>query len=84
MKLLAFAGLVCVTIIFVRGSIFERVRKRWPSFLSCALCVGFWVGLAGTLYIQPNVWWLEHFLSACIVSVASFALYLALLRLEGE
>lgn len=39
-----------ITLIFVRGSIFERVRSHgpalWRELASCALCSGFWVGLA--------------------------------------
>lgn len=39
-----------ITLIFVRGSIFERVRTRgpalWRELASCALCSGFWIGLA--------------------------------------
>lgn len=60
------AGLACATVIFVWSPLFTRVRALWPDFLGCAMCVGFWVGLAGT----------RHFLGACLVSVLAWLVYL--------
>jgi hypothetical protein len=48
--LLYLVGAVGLTIILTRGSIFARVRKVWPSFLGCPLCVGAWVG-AGLFFL---------------------------------
>jgi hypothetical protein len=48
MLLLALQA-AAITLIFVRGSIFEPLRSRgpalWRQLASCALCSGFWVGL---------------------------------------
>lgn len=37
-----------ITVVFVRGSIFNALRTRgpdlWKEFATCALCVGVWVG----------------------------------------
>ncbi len=37
-----------ITLIFVRGSIFQRLRASgpalWRELASCGLCAGFWVG----------------------------------------
>jgi hypothetical protein len=44
------AQAAAITLIFVRGSIFAGVRERgsklWRELASCALCSGFWIGLA--------------------------------------
>lgn len=33
-----------ITLVFTLGSLFERVRQLWPSFLGCPLCAGVWIG----------------------------------------
>lgn len=37
-----------ITVVFVRGSLFERVRSRgpklWQELSNCALCAGVWIG----------------------------------------
>lgn len=39
-----------ITLIFVRGSIFQRLRSAgpalWRELASCTMCSGFWIGLA--------------------------------------
>ncbi len=46
-------GLIGLTLIVSVGSIFEPLRKRVVTkFLSCSLCVGFWVGMFGELLRQ--------------------------------
>lgn len=39
-----------ITLVFTRGSIFARVRSVgpawWRELASCAMCSGFWVGVA--------------------------------------
>jgi hypothetical protein len=40
-----------ITVVFVKGSLFDGLRKRgprlWRVFSTCALCVGVWVGAGG-------------------------------------
>lgn len=69
MSFLSIAGLVGITIIVTWSSIMARVRRLSPSFLGCALCVGFWVGLLGGA--AHRVGWLEIVMSAGAVSVLS-------------
>ena len=42
-----------ITIVFVRGSIFERVRdngpRLWQELTSCPLCAGVWIGFGWSL-----------------------------------
>lgn len=42
------AQAAAITLVFVRGSIFERLRSAgpalWRELASCAMCAGFWVG----------------------------------------
>jgi hypothetical protein len=40
--LFGYAG---ITLIIVRGTIFKRFRRFWPSLLECAQCTGWWVGV---------------------------------------
>jgi len=42
-------ALICLTVLFVRGSIFKGVRALSPVFLACPLCVGVWIGFVGFL-----------------------------------
>ena len=54
-------GLVGLTLIVTRGSIFSAVRRLAPHFLSCPQCVGWHVGFWIT-YVQavtshpPELW----------------------------
>jgi hypothetical protein len=50
---LALAGL---TLLVVRGSLFERPRAALPSFLGCAMCLGFWAGLTGAAVVDRGVY----------------------------
>jgi hypothetical protein len=43
--LLLLCALVGTTLIIVRGSILEPVRKIWPPLFGCAQCAGTWVGI---------------------------------------
>lgn len=54
---LLYASLTAYAVTFVIASsrLFEPVRMRVPRFtrfLSCRMCVGFWVSLAVSLYSQ--------------------------------
>jgi len=74
----AYTGLVGATIIFVWSPLFAKVRSLYPAMLSCAMCVGFWVGLLGSL---AELGWsapIAHFFVACTVSLAAYATHLAL------
>jgi hypothetical protein len=41
-----------ITLVFVRGGLFKRVRALWPTFFECPLCVGVWVGAACFIALQ--------------------------------
>jgi hypothetical protein len=84
MPIVAYTGLVGATIIFVWSPIFTRVRSWYPKMLACAMCVGFWVGLLGSIaelgrVVSP----LSHFLAACAVSLLAFAVHLVLEWLDS-
>ena len=75
-------ALIGVTIIFTWSSLFEIVRRIYPRMLECALCVGFWVGLFGSLARhQFHRGFLDHFFFATTTAVSSFAVSLLLKRL---
>lgn len=44
-----------VTVVFVKGSIFKRLRENgpelWREFAACPLCAGVWIG-AGWLLVR--------------------------------
>jgi hypothetical protein len=69
-----YAGLACATVIFVWSPLFARGRALWPELLPCAMCVGFWVGLVGSVAIEGTRG--RPFLDACLVSVSAWLLYL--------
>lgn len=46
---LALIGLVGITLIISRGTIFAWLQKRVPAF-KCPQCVGMWVGIAAGAY----------------------------------
>lgn len=78
------SGLVGLTILLVHGSIFQPLRARFlTSLLSCALCTGFWVGLAGALthVLQDGVTF-RLLYQACTVSVVAFVTSLLIHRLQ--
>jgi hypothetical protein len=39
-------GLIGITLIISRGTIFYWFQQRWPTFIKCAQCTGMWVGMA--------------------------------------
>lgn len=69
------AQAAAITVVFVRGSIFDRVRESgpelWQRFARCPLCTGFWIGLSWRLF---DAWqlhgWAFHVQT---VAVSSFA-----------
>ena len=52
--LVLFLAAVAITVVFVRGSIFEPVRTRgptlWQELAKCPLCAGFWIGAGWRLF----------------------------------
>lgn len=43
---LALIGLIGITLIVVRGSIFKRLQQWQPKLFRCAQCSGAWIGAA--------------------------------------
>lgn len=47
-----------LTLVFVRGSIFEPLRSRgprlWRELVNCPLCLGVWVGVGSAVYSYLN------------------------------
>ena len=41
---LLLLALVGTTLIVVRGTIFQPVRRLWPALLGCSMCAGTWIG----------------------------------------
>lgn len=45
-----------ITVVFVLGSIFRKIRSAgptlWQEFASCGLCVGVWVGIGVRLILE--------------------------------
>jgi hypothetical protein len=35
---------ICVTVLIIKGSIFNPLRQVYPVLFHCPLCFGFWVG----------------------------------------
>lgn len=80
---LAYATL---TVLMVRGSIFERLKKfilRYSygptelvmaELLYCSQCLGFWVGMGGSFHLPVRMDVLWHLLFAAMVS--TFAILL--------
>lgn len=46
---LDIVGLVGLTIIITKGTLFTRARLLYPPLLACPLCIGFWIGLGGAM-----------------------------------
>lgn len=44
--MIVLLGLIGVTLLIVRGTVFEQIRRVWPAMLGCAQCAGTWVGAA--------------------------------------
>ena len=57
--LVLFLAGVAITVVFVKGSIFERVRKSgpalWQELARCPLCAGFWIGAGWHLFWTRDV-----------------------------
>jgi hypothetical protein len=43
---LLLSALIGTTLIVVRSTAFQPIRRIWPSLLGCAQCSGAWVGAA--------------------------------------
>lgn len=92
---LIFLAILCsITIIFVKGELFDT-PKQWlisklpngfdwffSAIASCTMCAGFWVGFFGSFIMTP-IWIgygcpLNHFFAGCLVSVLSRAIDIAM------
>jgi hypothetical protein len=79
------ATAAAITLVFVRGSIFEPLRSRgpalWRELASCALCSGFWVG--AILYFlrgEPAYFAFSYWLNVLGVGALAAAAALLLVR----
>jgi len=80
-------ALVGLTLIIVRGTIFEGVRHLWPALLECSQCTGFWVGAwAGGFQLTTfgHSRGVDMFLTGCAVSVLSIMTDAVFLKLLGD
>ena len=74
--LLFLLGSCGFTIVFIQGSIFNRLREIisfndfTKELFSCPMCFGFWVGVVSSLYFEYN-----PFLSGFSVSLLSWIIY---------
>jgi hypothetical protein len=73
---LEIAELSSATVIFTWSKLFEGVRAFAPVILECSMCLGFWVGLVGSLVVAWPEDLPHHFLDACAVSVFAYVLTL--------
>lgn len=77
-------GLIGLTLVFVRGSLLERLRQRLPV-LYCARCWGFWVGLGGGVAGDPHVAaWLSWMAWAGAVSLGATAVDLVFAWIDAR
>lgn len=84
---LVLLALVGTTLIIVRGTIFDAVRRLWPSFLACSMCCGFWVGaVAGATGILSigHGRALDMFIAGASTSFSSLLADAVLLKLLGD
>lgn len=85
--ILLLLALVGTTLIVVRGTVFKRIRRLWPSLLECAQCAGTWIGGAagasGIVSVGRG-----HVLDAIIIGAATSLLSMlvdaTLLTLLGD
>lgn len=82
-----YTALIGLTLILVRGTIFESLRRIWPAFFGCSQCVGTWIGAAAgaaglVAFGHGRV--LDAILTGAAVSVLSIAADAILLRLLGD
>lgn len=75
MTLAEYAGLAAATVIFVWSPLFGWARRRL-AVLGCAMCVGVWVGAAGSFWLTRTAG-LHTLLDAAIVGVSAWLVYLA-------
>ena len=83
MNFYELSALVCATLIFTTSHLFDPVRRLWPKFLGCPMCVGFWVGCCAPflLNLLPSSV-RSAFLAGTQVSIAAYALHLVFERLQ--
>lgn len=91
MDLLDLFGLVGLTIILVWSTLFRWLQNLWRPLFACPMCLGFWVGLVGSVLLRGGRPYPDHlaqslgshFLVGCVVSYLAFASYLVLVRVDG-
>jgi hypothetical protein len=78
---------ICLTVLIVKGSIFARLRAKWPALLTCPLCLGWWIGLFGCVLAHATAlawrWALPSLECGVMSAVGSLAVYLALGLIEA-
>ncbi len=82
-----FVALVGATLILVRGTIFEGLRKLFPPLLDCTQCTGTWVGIfAGASGVVPMGHGpvLDALIVGCATSVLSLLTDAVLMKLLGD
>jgi hypothetical protein len=73
-------ALICLTVLFLRGTIFKWIRSIIPELFNCALCTGFWIGFLFTAWKTPTPWPVQALPSVeCGVRVGVGALVLWIL-----
>jgi len=45
---LLISALVGATLLVVRSTLFDPIRRIWPALLRCSQCFGTWVGIAAS------------------------------------
>lgn len=79
-----------ITVVFVQGTIFGSLRRHgptwWRELVSCALCSGFWIGVAWYIVrtwslemtelfrAAGPVFWLSAFVSGVMTAVIALFL----------
>lgn len=87
MTLLAVLSAIGATLIVVRGTVFQRLRKLYPPLLECSQCTGFWVGVAvggAGLVSVGRGRIVDALVAGCATSFLSLVADAMLLKLLGD
>jgi hypothetical protein len=85
--ILLLLSLVGATLIVVRGTLFEGVRRLWPALLGCAQCAGAWVGgaaAASGVALTGRGYFLDALIFGAATSFLSMLADAMLLKLLGD
>ena len=75
MTLAQYLGLISATVSFVWSPLFIWIRRAWPEFLGCAMCLGFWWGVFGSITLRQALD-AQVALDGAVVSVGAWLTYL--------